>query len=81
MNLGHSGTCPNLSTRQAEAGGLLSIQGQPYLHSEFQASQGRKVRFLSQKNILFLIWKLGLIRANLSKTTKTGTGNLELNPV
>jgi hypothetical protein len=30
----------NPSTREAEAGGFLSLQGQPGLQSEFQDSQG-----------------------------------------
>lgn len=39
----------NPSTREAEAGGLLQVQGQPCLYSEFQGSQGFIEETLPQK--------------------------------
>jgi hypothetical protein len=34
----------NLSTRKAEVGGVLRVQGQPGLQSEFQDSQGYGIK-------------------------------------
>jgi hypothetical protein len=36
----------NARTREAEAGGCFWVQGQPDLHSEFQANQGYTLRLL-----------------------------------
>jgi hypothetical protein len=38
-----------LSTREAEAGRSLRVQGQPGLHDKFQASQGDTVKNLVSK--------------------------------
>lgn len=39
----------SFSTQEAEAGRSLSVQGQPRLHSKFQASQGYVARLLQKE--------------------------------
>lgn len=52
----------NHRTRKAEAGGLLCVQGQPRIYSEFMASLNKQQDPVSQKihKMILRCWRLNL---------------------